>query len=87
MGLSRRGEILEICAYSGCANGPITSRIASEGVELLQARVAWVKHQQDDADRDWELLSVIHDAGEKVAQMRWGGFSNVMTCPVVEPTP
>jgi hypothetical protein len=80
MSLSRRGEILEICAYSGCANGPITSRSVNDGVELLHARVAWLRQQEGGSERNWDLLSVIYDGGEKVAQMRWNSFANVMTC-------
>lgn len=76
MGLTRRGATLSICAYSGCAKGPILMRRTRDGIELLHARVKWTQ----PGKREPEPLSVIYDREQKTAQMRWGGFSNVMTC-------
>lgn len=74
MGLTRRGSRLSICAYSGCAEGPILIRRSRGGIDLIYAEVRWT------GKRDAEPLSVIYDRKQKTAQMRWGGFSNVMTC-------
>ena len=76
MGLTRRGGTLSICAYSGCAEGPILVRRSRGGIDLLYAEVRWTQGSKREA----EPLSVIYDRAQKTAQMRWGGFSNVMTC-------
>lgn len=76
MGLTRRGSTLSICAYSGCSEGPILVRRNRGGIELLYAEVKLTQ----PGKREPEPLSVIYDRKQKTAQMRWGGFSNVMTC-------
>lgn len=74
MGLTRRGSTLSICAYSGCAEGPILLQRTRGGIVMLYADVRWT------GKREAEPLAVIYDRRQKTAQMRWGGFSNVMTC-------
>src|SRR5436190_1480368 len=76
MGLTRRGNILSICAYSGCSEGAIVVRRTRGGIDLLYADV----HRTLPGKRDAEPLAVIYDRTQRTAQMRWGGFSNVMTC-------
>lgn len=76
MGLTRRGTTLSICAYSGCSEGPILIQRTRGGIELLYAEVR-LTHP---GKRAAEPIAVIYDRAQKTAQMRWGGFSNVMTC-------
>lgn len=67
MEVRREGATLSICAYSGCWKGPIAMRRTRGGISFLQA----------DANG---MLSILHDAGARVAMVRWGGFANVMRC-------
>ena len=76
MGLTRRGNTLSICAYSGCSEGPILIRRTRGGIDLIYAEVKLTQ----PGKRDAEPLAVIYDRRQQTAQMRWGGFSNVMTC-------
>ena len=76
MGLTRRGKTLSICAYSGCSEGPILVRRTRDGIDLLYAEVSLMQ----PGKREAEPLAVIYDRRQQTAQMRWGGFSNVMTC-------
>lgn len=74
MGLSRQGGTLSICAYSGCSEGPILVRRTRGGITMLHADV------RRTPGREAEPLAVLYDHVGKTAQMRWGGFSNSMTC-------
>jgi hypothetical protein len=76
MGLTRRGNTLSICAYSGCSEGPILVRRTRDGIDLLYAEV----RRTTPGQHEIESLAVIYDRKQQTAQMRWGGFSNVMTC-------
>ena len=76
MGLTRRGSTLSICAYSGCSEGSILVRRNRGGIALLYAEVKLTQ----PGKREPEPISVIYDRKQKTAQMRWGGFSNAMTC-------
>ncbi|MES2442929.1 MAG: hypothetical protein V4574_08870 [Pseudomonadota bacterium] len=76
MGLTRRGGTLSICAYSGCSEGPILMRRTRGGIELLYAEVRLTRLGKREADS----IAVIYDRAQQTAQMRWGGFSNAMTC-------
>ena len=76
MGLTRRGGMLSICAYSGCSEGPILMHRTRGGIELLYAEVRLTQ----PGNRKRESIAVIYDRAQNTAQMRWGGFSNVMTC-------
>lgn len=76
MGLTRRGSTLSICAYSGCSEGPILMRRTRGGVEMIYAEVKLTQPGRREA----QPIAVIYDRAQKTAQMRWGGFSNVMTC-------
>lgn len=69
MQLTRTGKTLQLCAYSGCWKGPILMRRTHGGVEMLHARL-----------RGSGAIAVIHDRKARIAQMRWGGFANTMTC-------
>jgi hypothetical protein len=75
--LSRRGTMLEICAYSGCWSGPVLIRRSRAGMDILYAEVR--NADQPDSPVP-EALAVIWDGGSRTAQMRWGSFANVMTC-------
>jgi len=76
MGLTRRGNTLSICAYSGCSEGAILVRRTRDGITLLYAEVRLTQ----PGKREAEPLAVIYEPAQQTAQMRWGGFSNVMTC-------
>jgi len=76
MGLTRRGSILSICAYSGCSEGPILMRRTRGGIEILYAEVRLTQ----PGKRESQPIAVIYDRTQRTAQMRWGGFSNAMTC-------
>lgn len=74
MGLTRRGSVLSICAYSGCSEGRILVSRARGGIAMLYADV------RRTTGGAAEPLAVLYDRAAKTAQMRWGGFSNAMTC-------
>ncbi len=76
MGLTRRGAILSICAYSGCSEGPILMHRTLRGIELLYAEVRLTQRGK----RAPEPIAVIYDRAQNTAQMRWGRFSNAMSC-------
>lgn len=80
MQLRRTQERLTICAYSGCWSGPIAVRHAAGGITMLQGYVSRDGDAPQADDEEPELLSVIHDAGNRTAQMNWAGFANVMLC-------
>lgn len=74
MGLSRRGRMLEICAYSGCWSAPVRVRRTVGATTLLYTEI------RGGISGDPQPLSVIYDAEAKVALMRWGGFAQPMSC-------
>lgn len=74
MGLTRRGNMLSICAYSGCSQGRILVARTRGGIAMLYAEVS----QTTGGER--EPLAVLYEGKARTAQMRWGGFSNAMTC-------
>lgn len=76
MQLSRKGSRITLCAYSGCWEGPILMRRTRGAITLLFAEV---RGNVPGAGTP-EPLAVIHDAGNRTAQMRWGGFANAMGC-------
>ncbi|RYD90113.1 MAG: hypothetical protein EOP61_30255 [Sphingomonadales bacterium] len=76
MGLTRRGSTLSICAYSGCSEGRVLIRRARGGIAMLYADVRRTTAPGGEA----EPLAILYDDKARTAQMRWGGFSNVMTC-------
>ena len=73
--LTRRGATLELCAYSGCWHGPILVRRTRGGIYMLFADL-----RTSAAGPGGGSIAVLYDRGERVAQMRWGGFANTMTC-------
>ena len=81
MSLSRTGNKLSICAYSGCWEGSILVRRTAGPVDLLYARVRQ-SAGTGGAGGGMGDLSVIYDRTSRTAQMRWGGFANAMGCAV-----
>lgn len=75
MELSRTGNRLQICAYSGCWSGPVTMRRTRGGVTFLSADV----RSDAPAEPSRAPLAVMYDH-EGTAQIRWLGFSSAMTC-------
>jgi hypothetical protein len=75
MELSRKGDRLTICAYSGCWEGTIRMRRTHGDVTFLSAdaRIA------TPGEPRREPLAVMYDRGGS-AQIRWLGFSNTMRC-------
>lgn len=67
MELRRTGSKLSICAYSGCWDGKLVEDRKHGAIELLFAEA----HGG---------LAVIFDSGQAIAQIRWGGFAQVMRC-------
>lgn len=74
MGLSRRGRVLEICAYSGCWSAPVRVRRTIGKTTLLYTEI------RGGISGDPQPLSVIYDAAAGVALMHWGGFAQPMSC-------
>lgn len=74
MGLSLTGNMIELCAYSSCQSGRVLTRRTRASVTYLHAKLAGEGGQ---APTD---ISVLYDAAEKVALMRWMGFANAMGC-------
>jgi hypothetical protein len=78
MELRRTGNMLSICAYSGCSEGRIIMRRTLDGVSVMQARLKPATPGQNEGSS----ISVIYNEAEKVAQMNWNGFANAMSCKV-----
>lgn len=78
MSLSREGGMLEICAYSGCASGPVTIRRTRGKIDMLYAVVRW--RNADGSVGVSSQLAVILDRKSRTAMMHWDSFSNVMDC-------
>lgn len=78
MSVSRTGQMLEVCAYSGCASGPITIRRNGGPMEILYAEVRWQNTDGSLGKRD--PLAVIYDRTSHTAIMHWGSYSNAMDC-------
>jgi hypothetical protein len=79
MSLSRTGNRLSICAYSGCWEGTILVRRSAGPVDLLHARLRQ-SEGTGGTGSDMRDLAVIYDWTARTAQMRWGGFANAMGC-------
>lgn len=79
MSLSRTGNRLSICAYSGCWEGSILVRRSPGPVDLLYARVRRTTGT-GGTGADMSDLAVTYDRSARTAQMRWGGFANAMGC-------
>lgn len=78
MSVSRSGRTLEICAYSGCASGPVSFRRTRGEIDILYAAVRW--RNADGGLGERSQLAVIFDRASRTAVMRWGAFSNAMDC-------
>lgn len=76
MELTRNGDRLSICSYSACWEGPIRMRRSYDGVTFLSAQVAI----STPGEPNRAPLSVMFEAADKTAQIRWLGFSNAMRC-------
>jgi hypothetical protein len=75
MELRRTGNLLSICSYSACWEGPIRMRRSYEGITFLSASV----RIGTPGEPRRAPLSVMYDR-EGTAQIRWLGFSNAMRC-------
>ena len=76
MELRRTGNRLSICSYSACWEGPIRMRRSYDGVTFLSAQVAITS----PGEPRHAPLSVMYEAADATAQIRWLGFSNAMRC-------
>lgn len=76
MALRRTGNRLSICSYSACWEGPIRMRRSYGGVTFLSAEVT-ITHPGEPSRAP---LSVMVEASDATAQIRWLGFSNAMRC-------
>lgn len=77
MSLTLAPRSIQICAYSGCASGPVTLRRTRGGLALIHANVRW---RGVDGPGAPEPIAVIHDRAGRTASMRWRGFSQAMAC-------
>lgn len=70
MGVSREGNRLEVCAYSGCWSGPL---------DLIRTRGdLTILHASLGGGRD--PAAVIYDRKAQVATLMWGSFVLPMSC-------
>ncbi len=76
MELRRTGNRLSICSYSACWEGPIRMRRTHGGVTFLSAEAKITSPGEPGR----APLSVMFEADDKTAQIRWLGFSNAMRC-------
>jgi hypothetical protein len=76
MELRRSGNRISICSYSACWEGPIRMRRTYSGVTFLSAEVK-ITHP---GEPNRAPLSVMYEASDATAQIRWLGFSNAMRC-------
>lgn len=70
MGVSRKGNRLEVCAYTGCWGGPLDLIRTRGDLTILHARLS------DGHDP----VAVIYDRKAQVATMMWGSFAQPMSC-------
>lgn len=76
MELRRTANTLSICSYSACWEGPIRMRRTYGGVTFLSAEVKITSPGEPSR----APLSVMFEAADRTAQIRWLGFSNAMRC-------
>lgn len=76
MQLTRSGGTLQLCAYSGCWEGPIRIARKQSGIEFLQARVK----RDGGGKKDWSVVSVMFSEHSGAVQLHWGAFVNVLGC-------
>lgn len=70
MSLSREGNRIEVCAYSGCWKGPLDLIRTRGDLTILHARLSGGHGQ----------VSVSYDRKLKVASMIWGNFVQALSC-------
>lgn len=70
MSVSREGNRLEVCAYSGCWKGPLDLIRTRGDLTILHAQLEGGKGQ----------ASVTYDRKQKVATMLWGNFVQALSC-------
>lgn len=74
MSLSREGNQLEVCAYSGCWSGPLDLIRTRGELTILHARL-----------RGWQgegsaQVAIAFDRKEKNATMLWDDFAQALNC-------
>lgn len=70
MGVSREGNRLEVCAYTGCWSGPLDLIRSRGDLVMLHARLSG----------GHDPVAVIYDRKAQVATMMWGSFVQPMSC-------
>lgn len=70
MGVSREGETLEVCAYTGCRSGTLDLIRTRGDLSILHARLA------DEGG----AVAVVYDRRNKTATMIWGNYAQPLTC-------
>jgi hypothetical protein len=70
MSVSRSGNRLEVCAYSGCWSGPLDLVRTRGDLVILHARLAGGHGQ----------ATVSYDRKAGIATMLWGNFAQGLSC-------
>ncbi|WP_285709100.1 hypothetical protein [Erythrobacter oryzae] len=70
MSVSRSGNRLEVCAYTGCWSGPLDLVRTRGDLVILHARLSGGQG----------TASVTYDRRQKIATMLWGNFAQAMSC-------
>ena len=70
MSISREGNRLEVCAYSGCWSGPLDLIRTRGDLSILHARLA--------GGRD--AAAVVYDRRAKTATLMWGSYALALSC-------
>ena len=74
MSVSREGNQLEVCAYSGCWKGPLDLIRTRGDLTILHARLGgW----QGDGSAQ---VAVSFNRKEKIATMLWDNFAQALSC-------
>lgn len=77
MQLTRVGNLLTLCAYSGCWEGRIGFSRSRSGVDFLQGTI---RRLEPAGRADVSRLSVLVSRREQTAQISWNGFFSVLEC-------
>jgi hypothetical protein len=70
MGVSREGNRLEVCAYSGCWSGTLDLIRTRGDLTILHATLS----------RGQGAAAVVYNRKEKTATMLWGNFTQALSC-------
>jgi hypothetical protein len=71
MSISREGNRLEVCAYSGCWSGPLDLIRTRGDLSILHARLAGT----EDA-----AAAVVYDSRARTATLLWGSYRLALSC-------